>query len=195
MSGKNSAPYFPRFGVGAPGVGVPTNSPYFDTSTTPYTEYVYHAGAWHQAGINNVGNNATSIQGVPVSVAPPSLNEVLQFGGVNYAPAVVGGGAGVFYNDVAASADITRTLPDDAGYYMLTGVNAFNFQHITLPANPVDGQIIWLLCEYNTFSTYTILPNAGQVSIPSTNGHPASYDTRKYTLATTSWDILPPSAQ
>lgn len=36
--------------TGYRGAAPSEGSLYFDTSTTPYTEYAYHSGAWHQAG-------------------------------------------------------------------------------------------------------------------------------------------------
>jgi hypothetical protein len=43
-------PFFPTFGMGAPGAGTPTYQLYFDTSTTPFTGYVYDRSvpAWRR---------------------------------------------------------------------------------------------------------------------------------------------------
>lgn len=122
MSGKNSAPYFPNFGAGAPGAGVPTNSPYYDTATTPFTEYVYHAGAWHQAGINAAGNNAVFLQGVPIDPTAPVLGDNLQFNGALWIPNAGGGGV---------NPAIVQEITD-------TG----NIQGVTLPAPPTNGNLL-----------------------------------------------------
>jgi len=195
MTGKNSAPYFPNFGAGAPGAGVPTNSPYYDTTTTPFTEYVYHAGSWHQAGVNSAGNNATSIQGVPVAVTAPSLNQILQYGGVNYAPAAPpAGGGGVVYN-YNPPGGLMVTIPDDAGYVLFLIPGTFNDFNITLPANPIDGQNIFFGVNGSLFGNLNLLPNIGQVSsVPVTARHgDGQFATRKYTLGTTSWGYTPNS--
>jgi hypothetical protein len=91
----------------------------------------------------------------------------------------------------AVGADIVHTIADTAGYFMLMGGNIFNQQNITLPANPVDGQMLFIRCDYYSFGAYTLLPNAGQTSTPPTTGHVQGYDTRKFTLATLNWTTVP----
>lgn len=48
--GAVNPPFIPRFGAGAPGGSVPQGTIYYDTTTDPYTSYVYRAGAWHTTG-------------------------------------------------------------------------------------------------------------------------------------------------
>jgi hypothetical protein len=88
-------PYNPTFGTGAPGAGVNTLQPYYDTSTTPYTEYVFNSAAWHIVAAAGAGTNATSLQGTPVSAAAPANLNVLQLIGGVWTPAAGGGGASV----------------------------------------------------------------------------------------------------
>lgn len=62
--------------------------PYFDTSTNPFTAYVYRNGAWHAFGA--VGTiDATSIQGIPVDATPPANGQKLIYssGSGSYVPA------------------------------------------------------------------------------------------------------------
>lgn len=61
MGGPLIPPWVPTFGNGAPGAGVPTSSEYFDTGTTPFTPYVYHAGAWHASGAGGGGGAAPTV--------------------------------------------------------------------------------------------------------------------------------------
>lgn len=69
----------PTFGTGAPS-GTPAfptaltaGKQYYDTSTTPYTQYVYHSGAWHEVGAPG-GSPANSQSQVTAPVAPSSTS-------------------------------------------------------------------------------------------------------------------------
>lgn len=69
--------YIPTFGNGAPGGTVSKLNPYYDTSTNPYTPYIYNAGAWHKFGAPGAGGNATEIQGVNVDATAPNDGQIL----------------------------------------------------------------------------------------------------------------------
>lgn len=86
-------PYIPSFGTGAPGGGVSHASLYFDTSTAPFTPYIYEAGAWHTYGAGTGSTNATAIQGIPVDPATPLDGQTLVYnaGANKYIPADVSG--------------------------------------------------------------------------------------------------------
>lgn len=92
-------PFIPQFGTGAPGGTVPTTAIYYDVSTTPYTPYIFHTGAWHKFGATGSGANATSIQGVNVDPTPPMLGQVLEFNGTDWIPNTAGS-AGI--NEIGA---------------------------------------------------------------------------------------------
>lgn len=69
----------PTFGTGAPS-GTPefptaltAGKMYYDTSTTPYTLWVYHSGAWHEVGAPG-GAPANSQSQVSAPVAPSSTS-------------------------------------------------------------------------------------------------------------------------
>jgi hypothetical protein len=89
--GKYSYPAFvPAFGSGAPGASVSHSAPYYDTSTTPFTPYIYEAGEWHEYGAFGAGNNATALQGTPVDATAPTLGQVLEFNGTDWTPGAGG---------------------------------------------------------------------------------------------------------
>lgn len=67
-----------QYGNGLPGSNMARNTPYVDRLTTPYTLYVYNAGAWHSAG-SFVVFNATSLQTVAVSAAAPNNLDKLRY--------------------------------------------------------------------------------------------------------------------
>ena len=92
MPGIVQPSYLPVFGSGAPGGAVSHDATYYDTATTPYTSYVYHAGAWHATGTSSGGGNATSIQGTPVSAATPANGQVLELVGTTWTPTTPSGG-------------------------------------------------------------------------------------------------------
>lgn len=138
MSRAIQPQFIPSYGSGAPGGSVPKNTVYFDTSTTPYTPYIFFSGAWHSFGGGSAGSNATSLQGVPVSATPPSLNQILQYNGTNWAPA----------NSGAA----TPTIIQSGG----TTVNANS--SITLGAAPTRGNLLVALVTH--FSTAQV-PGTG----------------------------------
>jgi hypothetical protein len=69
--------YNPTYGVGAPALGIYHLMPYYDTSTVPYTKYVFFAGGWHAAGVSGALINATQIQGINVKNAVPANGQVL----------------------------------------------------------------------------------------------------------------------
>jgi len=81
--GLSFGPLVRVFGTGAPGSGIDRRAQYIDTSTTPYTPYIYNAGAWHAFGMNSV--NATSLQGVNVT-AGGSPGQVLTYNSPNWGP-------------------------------------------------------------------------------------------------------------
>jgi hypothetical protein len=93
MSGLIVPPFLAVFGVGAPAVTVPHSAVYYDTTSSPYVEYTYNAGAWHITGSNTAGNNAIQIQGVAVAATPPLNNQQLQVTGGVYTPVTVSGAA------------------------------------------------------------------------------------------------------
>ena len=89
-------PWNPIFGTGAPGGSVPHSAQYFDTSTTPYTPYIYNAGAWHIAtGGGSFGTgDATSLQGRNISAVSPTNGQVMTWDAGNslWKPAAPAGG-------------------------------------------------------------------------------------------------------
>ena len=87
-------PFIPIFGVGAPGALVPHNTLYYDTSTNPYTSYVYMAGAWHACGALGAGVNASALRGTNIAVAAPNPGDVLTMVAGSWTPAPGGGGGG-----------------------------------------------------------------------------------------------------
>src|SRR5215469_4262097 len=74
-----SPPFMPQFGTGAPGAGAATNQPYYDTSTSPFTAYVFDGGIWNKVGGATSSGNASEIQGVPVSAVAPTNGQALVF--------------------------------------------------------------------------------------------------------------------
>lgn len=79
MASVIQQPFQAVFGSGAPGGSVPHSAMYFDTSTTPYTPYIYTAGAWAAFGSSGGGANATSIQGTPVDTGTPLNGQTLVY--------------------------------------------------------------------------------------------------------------------
>jgi predicted dinucleotide-utilizing enzyme len=117
---------------------------------------------------------------------------------ITQSPAVPDAAGAAFYSyPMTDGAAFAQTLPDDAGVVALTQAAGPRFQNttITLPANPKDGQVIVIITAPSNFGTYTIVPNTGQTSTPSTTGHMAGYDTRKYTAATKVWSVAGPLSQ
>lgn len=80
-----SPPFIPVFGSGPPTANTSTAMPYFDTSTNPYTAYIYQNAAWHAYGEAGA-INATSIQGVAVAATVPTTGQFLKFNGTQWAP-------------------------------------------------------------------------------------------------------------
>lgn len=80
--------FFPAFGSGAPGVTVPKDRPYYDTDTTPFTPYIYNrgAGGWFVYSPPASPIDADAIQGISVSVTPPTAGNLLVYNGTEYAP-------------------------------------------------------------------------------------------------------------
>jgi hypothetical protein len=86
-NGQVNPAFNPVYRAGAPGARAPVTAPYFDTSTNPYTFYIWHNGAWHAAG--DAGTiDATQIQGVNVSATPPTPTQTLIYNvsGAEYEP-------------------------------------------------------------------------------------------------------------
>lgn len=135
---KLSAPWLPVFGTGAPGASVPHNAAYFDTSTTPYTPYIYASGAWHKFGGFGSGTNATSIQGVAVSATAPSPGQVLEYNSTNND-----------WEPTTPAAGTTPTIVQNACV-----VEANMTTGITLGAAPTNGNLlIALLTDQTSFPT------------------------------------------
>jgi len=78
-------PWNPVFASGAPGGSVPKSAQYFDTSTTPYTPYLYIGGAWHNVAGGGSGGtgDATKLQGRNISATAPTNGQVLTWDGGN----------------------------------------------------------------------------------------------------------------
>lgn len=133
----------PTFGTGAPGAGVPTFSEYYDTSTTPFTPYIYSGGAWHTFGGVGSGGNATTIQGIPVSATAPTGGQVLKYNGTNWAPAAAGGGVPTVVQ---------------------VGGSGSGVAGVTLGAAPTSGNLLVGFCNGgnggNAGTGYTLLPGA-----------------------------------
>ena len=88
-------PFIPVFGTGVPGGTVPHSTLYYDTSTNPYTAYVFHAGAWHTAGALGSGGNATFIDGIAVDLTGLANGDTLIYSaGLNEFQAGAGSGGG-----------------------------------------------------------------------------------------------------
>lgn len=106
--GSTTPPFLPAFGAGAPGGTVPHNAVYYDTSTNPYTPYIYNAGAWHitGAGTAATAGNATQIQGVNVSATAPNNGDILTYVAANtdWEPKPAGGGIPPTVVQVASAA-------------------------------------------------------------------------------------------
>lgn len=90
-----SPPFVPVFGSGPPSVTVPGYACYYDTTTNPYTPYIFDLslGQWKIYGAPAGGSgNAQSLQGIPVSATPPLNGQVLQYIGANsqYEPTTPG---------------------------------------------------------------------------------------------------------
>jgi hypothetical protein len=86
MTGNFYPPFLPNFGSGPPPGNTPVVMPYFDVSTSPYTQWVFRANAWHRVGASGSGIDATSIQGVPVSATTPTSGQRLKYNGSEWAP-------------------------------------------------------------------------------------------------------------
>ncbi|HEY6019843.1 MAG TPA: hypothetical protein VIY48_08035 [Candidatus Paceibacterota bacterium] len=132
MSGLSAQPFVQVFGAGAPGASVPSSAVYFDTSTTPYTEYNHNAGAWHIVGANSAGNNAIQFQGVAVDPTPPINGQVLQLQSGVYAPVTVSGGT-------------TPTVVQNGTVYV-----AAHSTGITLAGAPASGNLLVALVSDKT---------------------------------------------
>ena len=76
--------FAPSFGSGAPGGSVNNTQPYYDTSTNPFTPYIFTAGSWHVAQTEPL--NATSIQSIAISAAMPTNGQLLKYNGTQYVP-------------------------------------------------------------------------------------------------------------
>jgi hypothetical protein len=132
MAQKINTPWLPVFGNGAPGAGVPTTAEYFDTSTVPFTPYVYHGGQWNITGGNVGGTNASALQGTPVSATPPSNGQVLKVVGGVWTPQAGGGGGaapviiqmGVKATPIGIVALPTNVTPGNLLVGMITGASA-----------------------------------------------------------------------
>ena len=79
MASVIQQPFQAVYGSGAPGGSVPNSALYFDTSTTPYTPYIFNSGAWHSFGSSGGGADASSIQGTPVDVGTPINGQTLVY--------------------------------------------------------------------------------------------------------------------
>lgn len=78
--------FLPVFGTGAPD-GTTPQRPYFDTSTNPYTPYIYNPGVgWEIYSPPDTPVNADALQGEAVSATPPTGNQILVFNGSEYVP-------------------------------------------------------------------------------------------------------------
>lgn len=127
-------PWFPVYGTGAPGGSVPKNAQYFDTGTTPYTPYLYSAGAWHEVGGggSSGSGDASQLQSRAISNAPPSNGDVLRWN------------AGTSMWEPSANTSGAPTIVQSAG-------NAGgSINTCTLPAPPTKGNL--LICFVSHFS-------------------------------------------
>lgn len=79
MNGFSTAPFWPVFGVGAPGAAIPTNQLYFDTNTPIYVPYVYQNGGWHEFG-DGVGAVTSVGLSLPASVFTVTGSPVVSAG-------------------------------------------------------------------------------------------------------------------
>lgn len=108
MGGITNPAFIPAFGAGAPGVTVPHNAIYYDTSTNPYTPYIYNAGAWHKTGAGSAvtAGNATQIQGVNVAATAPNNGDILTYVAANsdWEPQPASGGVPATFVQVKSAA-------------------------------------------------------------------------------------------
>lgn len=151
MAIQNSPPWIPFFGTGAPGGSVPITSPYFDTSTNPYTPYIYDhtATAWKKYGVAAAGSgNAQSIQGIAVSATPPANGQVLQYVAANndYEPTTQGTGA-------------TPTIVQFAMKSATLGA-------VVMGTAPTNGNLLIAFCAHVATS---ITPGTGWISLFQTS--------------------------
>lgn len=130
-------PFLPQYGSGAPGGSVPKSAVYFDTSSTPFTPYIYHSGAWHAFGGGAAGGNATQLQGIAISATPPTDGQVLEYVAANtdWEPKTLASSG----PSIVQTADTTTASGDTA----------------TFGAAPTKGNLIVVF--YSHFST-TITP-------------------------------------
>lgn len=128
MGGITNPAFMPAFGTGAPGASVPHNAVYYDTSTNPYTPYIYQAGAWHKYGAGNAATsgNATQIQGVNVANTAPNNGDILTYVAANsdWEPKPASGGVPATIVQVKSAA------------------NASNAVGVTLNAAPTAGNFL-----------------------------------------------------
>lgn len=166
-------PFVPIFGTGAPGATVPHNTLYFDTSTNPFTAYVYSttAGAWKTFGALGSGVNASAIQGIAVSNTPPTDGQVLTYNATNndieWISGSGGGGGGITLMPQGAStfaysfAAIGNILTPDANILV---------KSIAAYFNTVTGGIYKLgIAQCTTAGVLTSNPNY-TASYTETNG-------------------------
>ena len=138
-----SPPFAPNFGNGAPGANVPKNQPYFDTSTTPYTPYVWNGSAWKSYGVNGGTANAVQIQGISVSTSTPAdLDTLIYSAGSNeWVPGAQTGG-------------ITPSVVQ---------VGSAVANAVTLGAAPTPGNL--LVALYSCFNVDTTTTGTGWTSL------------------------------
>ncbi len=83
---------------------------------------------------------------------------------------------------------LTQTIPDYTPWYIIGGAQGGAFT-VTMPPNPIEGQIQHVLCASATGGTMTVVANTGQTvntGVAATCAVGAGYAWR-YTLASTTW--------
>lgn len=133
-------PFLPSFGSGAPGGTVPHTAMYWDTATTPFTPYIYEAGAWHTYGSGSGSTNATAIQGIPVDATPPLDGQALIYnnGANKYIPGDIAASTPTpVQNAMSATNTVVLGVPPTQGN-LLVCIAAHNGNAMT-PNNPQAG--------------------------------------------------------
>lgn len=128
-------------------------------------------GVTGQAGIPN-----TCVQTVPAG--PPAFtgNEIIPLDtGTSYPPASavmsisqLGNGA---YFDLGPTVT-TSTIPNNTSFYFIDGAQSGPYT-ITLPANPIEGQLVKIVCEKATSGALNIAANTGATLAASGNPNTA----------------------
>lgn len=129
------------------------------------------SGTGNLGGVTGQGQGTLgSICGQTVPAGPPSLTgaELVPMdtgqggsGGSQAATAVaricqMGAGAATYNSPIGGVT--TATIPDNTCYYMFNGTAAFSPFTLTMPPNPIDGQLLDISSD-TTIASFTLSPN------------------------------------